>query len=70
MVAIVEKMDDMEMMITGRVLQEILVQAGLAEVHARLRNFKSAVNAELVEHSGRASPQARPRADDVFIVKM
>lgn len=59
MVAIVEKMDDMEMMITGRVLQEILVQAGLAEAHARLRNFKSAVNAELVEHSGKASPQAR-----------
>eukprot|EP00435_Cladocopium_sp_Y103_P060225 s990_g22.t1 len=39
----VEKMDDYDMMISGRVLQEILVQAGLAEAHHRLRTFKNSV---------------------------
>jgi len=44
---VVEKMDDYDMMISGRVLQEILVQAGLAEAHHRLRTFKTSVSSEV-----------------------
>lgn len=46
-VSTVEKMDDYDMMISGRVLQEILVQAGLAEAHHRLRTFKNSVSSEV-----------------------
>lgn len=34
-------------MVSGRVLQEILVQAGLAEAHHRLRTFKASVSQEV-----------------------
>jgi len=46
-VDLVEKMDDYDMMISGRVLQEILVQAGLAEAHHRLRTFKTSVSSDV-----------------------
>lgn len=36
---------------SGRVLQEILVQAGLAEAHHRLRTFKASVSQEVQETS-------------------
>ncbi|CAJ1361517.1 unnamed protein product [Effrenium voratum] len=42
-------MDNYEMMVTGRVLQEILVQAGLAEAHHRLRAFNKSVSQEKQE---------------------
>ncbi|CAJ1399795.1 unnamed protein product [Effrenium voratum] len=48
-VDLVEKMDNYEMMVTGRVLQEILVQAGLAEAHHRLRAFNKSVSQEKQE---------------------
>eukprot|EP00913_Durusdinium_trenchii_P011510 g10807.t1 len=48
-VEVVEKMDNYEMMVSGRVLQEILVQAGLAEAHHRLRTFKASVSQEVQE---------------------
>ncbi|CAK9020345.1 unnamed protein product [Durusdinium trenchii] len=46
-VSIVESMDNYELMITGRVLQEILVQAGLSEAHHRLRTFKNSVSSDV-----------------------
>ncbi|CAJ1358895.1 unnamed protein product, partial [Effrenium voratum] len=51
LVELVEKMDNYEMMVSGRVLQEILVQAGLAEAHHRLRTFNKSVSQEVQEIS-------------------
>ena len=51
----------------GRVLQEILVQAGLAEAHHRLRTFKASVSQEVQETSNTEDSSA-PRIR-IYVIK-
>eukprot|EP00913_Durusdinium_trenchii_P003458 g3201.t1 len=59
-----QSMDNYELMITGRVLQEILVQAGLSEAHHRLRTFKNSVSSDVQGVTNTEARRTAPRVSE------